>query len=216
MPKGARETTALGVKNNARETAAAETSEAGTPRPAQSAEGASMDRATAHRGWRGGSSDPVVGGDTSVSTFALQPPCSRRDLGPPPRTRGPRTPGRPSLGRLLRLPPSRRGRMRVSSPGRSLKRLPDPRPKAQAFCKPDAAATKHPCAGHRPPRDRYPPFPPPPLGGHRPARRPRSHSNRPNMAPARPPGACVALGSRRWGGGGRLESPEESSEVKGR
>lgn len=99
MPKGARETIALGVKNNARKTTAAETSEAGTPRPAQSAEGASMDRATAHRGWRGGSSDPVDGGDTSVSTFALQPPCSRPAASetsgapaPNPRTPHPGTP----------------------------------------------------------------------------------------------------------------------------
>lgn len=60
-----------------------------------------------------------------------------------------------------------------NSPGHLLQRtLPGSRPKAQALRKPDRA-TKHRRARHRPLQDRY--F----------VRRPRSHSNRPNMAPAR-------------------------------
>lgn len=57
--------------------------------------------------------------------------------------------------------------------------LPDSgRRTAQALPKPDDA-TKHPRARHRPPRDRY--F----LRHRRKAGRPRSLSNRPNMAPGR-------------------------------
>lgn len=56
--------------------------------------------------------------------------------------------------------------------------VPDSRREAHALPKPDDTA-KHPGARHRPPRDRY--F----LRPRGRARRPRSLSNRPNMAPGR-------------------------------
>lgn len=157
-------------------------------------------------GWQGGISDPVDGGDISVSTFALQLP---RPPAPAPNPRPP-YPGTP-LPWAAPPPPSVPPGKDARQLTRTLFKAPTSRPSAGS---PGLLQT-----GRR--RDKASLGRTPPSSGPLSARRPRAGSTpalafKPTQHGAGPPAGRMRRTGLAEVAGERLESPVESSEVKGR